>query len=411
MNSDYSTPAAVRTHNLSYVLHLIRTQGRITRAELIKDSHLSATTISALVNVLMDSGFIYEAGIGTSSGGRRPVKLEFNYNARYMLGIDMGNTHVTAVLMNLAGQVVETQTHAHDVLNQVNDTIQLIRESIYHLIEHNKIEISDLLGIGWTVPAPLINDVTGEFISYYMPTWQGVRPVSLLQPYFPEISIFMENDANAAAVAEKWWGSGVGVDNLVYIKLGTGIGAGLIIDGEIYRGFAGTAGEIGHMTVEPKGRLCRCGNSGCMESYVGLPGIMLDVRSGLLKEGALPENFEKFNFSSVIHEAQKGNAVCRDVIVNAGRYLGIGITNLMKMFDPGLIILGGELIAADRLLLQAVNDSVKERIAPLDLEPERIIIGNLGPDAVSVGAATIVLQRALDPSRLYQTLYHSQVDI
>jgi predicted NBD/HSP70 family sugar kinase len=138
---------------------------------------------------------------------------------------------------------------------------------------------------------------------------------------------------------------------------------------------------------------------------------MLDVRSGLLKEGALPENFEKFNFSSVIHEAQKGNAVCRDVIVNAGRYLGIGITNLMKMFDPALIILGGELIAADRLLLQAVNDSVKERIAPLDLEPERIIIGNLGPDAVSVGAATIVLQRALDPSRLYQTLYHSQVDI
>lgn len=337
--------------------------------------------------------------------------LQFNYNARYLLGVDMGNTHITAILMNLAGQVMGAQTRSFDVMNRVNETLELIHTIIFQMITHSGIHMEDLLGMGWTVPAPLVDENTGEFITYYMPAWRGVLPALKFQPYLDDLLIFMDNDANAAAVAEKWWGSGRGADNLAYIKLGTGIGSGLIIHNEIYRGSSGTAGEIGHTTIEANGRLCRCGNHGCMESYIGLPGIMLDVRAGLSKDPAWEENLEGLTFQNVIQQAKDGNPVCRQVIINAGKYLGIGIANLLNIVNPGMIILGGELVAAGDILIHAVQESVKERTIPFDSHLDKIIIGELGADAVAIGAATIVLQKALDPSRLYHTLRRNNTEI
>ncbi len=190
MNQDYSTPAAVRAHNLSYVLNLIRDRGTITRAELIEITRLSATTISALVNVLIDAEFIHEAGIGISSGGRRPVVLQFNYNARYLLGLDMGNTHITCVLMNLAGQVIDTQTRAFDVLNKVNESVELIRSIIFQLITHNGIHIEDVLGLGWTVPAPLLDDRHGRIhhlLYAFLERSFTRHPVAALLPRFTHL--------------------------------------------------------------------------------------------------------------------------------------------------------------------------------------------------------------------------------
>ncbi len=408
MIQGYSTPAAVRAHNLSYVLNLIRDRGTITRTELIEITRLTATTISALVNVLIASKFVEEAGIGISSGGRRPMVLQFNYNARYLLGVDMGSTHITAVLMNMAGEILGTLTYNMDVINHVDETLELIRSMIFQIITHKKIRMQDLLGVGLTVPAPLVNSVTGEFITYYMPAWRGVLPALKLKPYLNDLPIFVENDANAAAIAEKWWGCGSGTKNLAYIKLGTGIGSGLIIDNEIYRGFNGTAGEIGHTTIEADGRLCRCGNHGCMESYVGVPGIMQDARAGLSKDSTWSGNLEGLSIQEVIREAKNGNQVCRQVIINAGRYLGIGIANLLNIVNPELVILGGELVAAGDSFMRAVEESVKERTIPFSSNLEKIIIGELGVDTVAIGAATIVLKKALDPSRIHQTLHKKQ---
>jgi predicted NBD/HSP70 family sugar kinase len=314
--------------------------------------------------------------------------------------------------MNLAGRVIDSQTRAFDVLNKVNESVELIRSIIFQLITHNGIHIEDLLGLGWTVPAPLLDDSTGEFITYYMPTWSGVLPAIQLQPFFPDLPIFMENDANAAAIAEKWWGSGRGTNNLVFIKLGTGIGAGLVIDGEIYRGYSGIAGELGHTTIEADGRNCRCGNRGCMESYVGLPGIMIDARAGLAQDPTWQGAVDQLDIQKVILEAKAGNAICRQVLAKAGHYLGIGLSNLLNVFNPGLIILGGVLMegAGAELVLPAVHRTVQER-KPFDSHLDKIIVGELGAGAVAIGAATVVLQKALDPARLYQTLRRNTPEI
>ena len=403
MNQDYSTPATVRAHNLSFTINLIRERGTITRAELNQITHLSPTTISALVNVLIASGFVNEAGIGVSSGGRRPVVLEFNYDARYTLGVDMGATHITVIIMKLNGDVIYRSTRNVDVIHEPIPSLDVILEMIQAALADCRLTYDDLLGVGFTVPAPLINENTGEFLTYYMPDWAGIFPVNYLRKNI-DMPIYVENDANSAALAEKHWGSGRGYDNLAYIKLGTGVGSGLIIDNEIYRGVNGNAGEIGHTTIEAAGRLCRCGNHGCIESYVGIPGLLRDVREGLMKVPAWQNKLENLEIEQIIESAQSGNEVCVQVIDKAGKYLGIGIANLVNLFNPGLVVIGGELTAAGKLFLDPMQASIRERSIPFGIHREKLVLGELGADAVAIGAATLVMMNAFNEVNLYQTL-------
>jgi glucokinase-like ROK family protein len=403
MNQDYSTPAAVRAHNLSFTINLIRERGTITRAELNQITHLSTTTISALVNVLIASGFVTEAGIGVSSGGRRPVVLEFNYNARYTLGVDMGATHITVIIMKLNGQVIARKNRNVDVIHQPYLSLDSILEMIASILDERHLTYEDLLGVALTVPAPLIDEQTGEFLTYYMPAWAGILPVNYLRQTI-NLPIYVENDANSASLAEKYWGIGRGYDNLAYIKLGTGVGAGLIIDNEIYRGVNGNAGEIGHTTIEASGRLCRCGNHGCIESYVGIPGLLRDVREGLRNDPNWQSNLDALKIDQIIDAANNGNEVCTQVIAKAGKYMGIGIANLVNLFNPGLVVIGGELTAAGDLFLNSVLSSIRERSIPFGIHREKLVLGELGSDAVAVGAATLVMLNAFNEVNLYQTL-------
>jgi len=403
MNQDYSTPAAVRAHNLSFTLNLIRERGMITRTELNRITQLSPTTISALVNVLITSNFVQEAGIGESSGGRRPMVLQFNYDNRYTLGVDMGASHLTVVIMKLNGDIVARQNKVMDVISQPHDSIEMIRTMLHEIMDQNHISFEDLLGIGLTVPAPLISAKTGEFLTYYMPAWAGIHPAELLRQMV-DIPVYVENDANAAAMAEKYWGSGRGYEEMAYIKLGTGVGAGLIIRNEIYRGVSGNAGEIGHTTIEASGQLCRCGNHGCIESYVGIPGILRDAREGLAHDPEWKGRLNKLNLEMVLSTAREGNQACLQVISKAGRYTGIGIANLINLFNPGLVVIGGELIAAGDMFMNSVLASLRERTIPFDIHREKLVLGELGAEAVAIGAATLVMENAFSETNLYQTL-------
>ena len=403
MNQDFATPADVRARNLSLTLNIIRESGSLTRASLIETTHLSATTISSLVNVLIASDFVHEAGTGLSSGGRRPVVLEFNYDARSILGVDMGASHITSVLMNLSGKIRARLTRSVDVVNKPEDALNVLRSMIFQIMSQSGDHTEDLLGVGYTIPAPLTNPETGEFLTYYMPAWRGIRPVDEMHKII-DAPVYMENDANAAAMAENWWGSGRGFNNMIYIKIGTGVGSGLILDHTIYRGYSGNAGEIGHTTIESDGRLCRCGNKGCMEAYVGLPGFLKDARRALADDPVWKLKLDQLKMIDVIEEARRGNLACKEVISNAGKYLGIGIANLINLFNPAIVILGGDLTAAGPILMDSVHLSLRERSMPFESHKDRLILGELGGDAVAIGAATFVLQNAFNETNLYQTL-------
>jgi glucokinase-like ROK family protein len=399
-----TTPAAVRANNLSITLNLIRERGSITRTELMELTELSAPTISSLVNFLISAGFVEEKGSAASSGGRRPNLLHFNYDARHAVGVDMGATHVNVVCMNLAGQVKSHQSRRMDIVNLPRQTLDNIIEMVHEVITESQVPMDEILGLGLTVPAPLNTITSGTFLTHYMPSWKGISPIQELGKVF-SMPLYLENDANAGALAEKWWGSARKCDTIVFVKLGTGVGSGLIIGNEIYRGFSGTAGEIGHTTIETMGRRCRCGNQGCMESYVGLPGILMDARLGLAEDASWVGSLDNLTVQQVIEAARRGNQFCQQLIQTAGRYLGIGLANLVNIMNPGMLVLGGELAEAGDFLVEPMVTSMLNRSIPFEKHMEKIVMSELGQDAVAIGAATLAIIEAFSPSNLYRTLH------
>jgi glucokinase-like ROK family protein len=399
--SDFSTLGVhrVREVNLSRTINLIHQAGSISRAAIVRDTGLSPTTVSLLVNVLLESGFVHESGVGESSGGRPPILVEFDYSFRYLLGIDMGATHLTVVLMNLAGQVVARRHQLYDVAHKPDGTVEAMLTLIEETMADVGQSIANVLGMGIAVPAPLEGERLNRPSGVILPHWDGFNLIGALQPAL-SLPICVENDANAGAIAEKWWGKGSEHDNMAYIKLSTGVGGGLITGGTIYRGNGGTAGEIGHTTIDLDGPLCRCGKRGCLESYVGASALIARVAQMRQETNSKEFSAEPETIHAIIEAAHAGDVQSREVLEQAGCHVGVGIANLLNLLNPSLIVLGGELAAAGDFFLDAVLSSVRERAMPLAAQKAEICFSGVGNDAVAIGAATVVLQNAFEPANL-----------
>ncbi|MEZ4646053.1 MAG: ROK family protein [Chloroflexota bacterium] len=390
---------SVREQNLNQILNLIRQKRAVSRANIVRQTGLSATTVSAITSDLLNSGFVTESGVGQSSGGRPPILLTFNYNFRHVLGVDIGATHITAVAMNLNGTVAAHQSYKYDVVNDPDGAIQTLYTMVQQTMIDANLTADQILGMGVTIPAPLTGLNLDRLTTIYMPKWENVDLVDLLRQRFP-FPIYIDNDANAGAIAEKWWGKGREHSHLAYIKLGVGVGSGLILNNEIYRGSGGTAGEIGHTTINVNGPPCRCGNQGCMEAYVGINAVIEQVYQR--KTAAIPswQPEKPLTIEDIIHLAKTGDPICRSILRSTGTYLGIAIANLINLFNPKLIILGGDLTAAEELITDAVRLSVEERTMFKAAREATITLSTLGQDAVAIGGATLAIQYAFEPSRL-----------
>ncbi len=404
MNQKTANVSLIRDQNLKLILgYLLHKSGQTSRAELIRVSNLSGTTVSALVNILLNAGFAHETGMGKSIGGRRPITIELNQNYSYFMGVDIGGSHLSGAIIDLKGRPIASHSIQFDVIHNARATLQKVRQIIAQLLDTAKLNLADIAGIGVAIPTPLTGENQDQMLAFYMPDWEGLQVLDELKA-ISDLPLYLENDANAGAIAEKWWGIGKEYHSLAFIKLGIGVGSGLIINDEIYRGYAGSAGEIGHTTIESAGRLCRCGNRGCMESYVGIPGILMDVR----KKASLADA-NHLSIDTVIAKALAGDAVSKEVIENAGRYLGIAIANLINLMNPGIIVLNGVLMDAGDLIMQEVRASIKERTLPLRSENTPLVASKLGKDVVAIGAATLVIQNSIQLENINKFLFKEVV--
>ncbi|MGH2582451.1 MAG: ROK family transcriptional regulator, partial [Anaerolineales bacterium] len=307
---DTFTSLNVRDHNLSEVLRLIHSHGAMSRAALSRETGLSATTISALVTVLLESGFVREVGEAESSGGRPPILMEFEYEHHYAIGIDLGAAHITAIVIDFRGSPIASVTQEFDAMADASGAITAIRALIRQVVKKAGIDLTQVFGIGVGVPAPLEGEQLDRLSPVILPAWKDIDLRAEMRAEFGDLPIYIDNDANSGALAEKWWGRGREHSNLAYIKLGTGVGSGLIINNDIYRGSAGTAGEIGHTTISPNGPLCRCGNHGCMESYVGTPAILANAASKLKGKSSSALQNQNLTVRDVALGAVQGDPVC-----------------------------------------------------------------------------------------------------
>jgi len=402
--SETSTSLNVRDHNLSQVIQLIHRNGAMSRAQISRETGLSAPTISALANVLISSGLINEAGEAESSGGRRPILMQFKYQARYAIGVDLGATHITSMMINLGGTIVAMRTASVDAMRQPQVALDLIRAHLSELLAETKISTAEILGVGIAAPAPLEGEGLTRLSSIILPAWKDIDLKKEINREFEDLWVYVDNDANAGALAEKWWGKGRGYSNMAYIKLGTGVGSGLIVNDDIYRGSAGTAGEIGHTSINSDGPLCRCGNRGCMESYVGSPAIIADAANKLKVQPISNVDPANLKIRDLAVAALHGDPAAIQIVQKAGGYLGIAIANMLNLLNPGLIVLGGDLIAAGPVLLQAVKETALARAIPKAGKEVIIIASDLGDNVVAIGAATLVFHHVFQPGLIANIL-------
>jgi glucokinase-like ROK family protein len=382
------------------VLRLIWDEHRISRAEIARRMGLSRSTVTEIVDELLPTELIAEVGFGPSRGGRPPIVLEFNYQAGCILGVDMGAAHVAVALTDLRGNVLDWQHSLHPVRTDPEGTRALIARLCAAGLASQPGSRRTLVGIGIAVPCPVDPRHPDRFSEIVLPDWHGrsgFRPIATRY----KVPMFVDNDANLGALAERWWGAGRGVDDFAYVKVATGVGSGHIIEGKVYRGATGVAGEIGHMAIDPQGKPCVCGLRGCLATMVGAPALVERATELLARYPKSRLAGTRPTIESIEDAALAGDPLGLQVVHEAAGSLGVAVSGLLNLMNPKLVILGGGLSRLGDVLLEPLRDVIRKRTLVSSLAAADVCTSGLGPRSIAVGAATLVLDAALADARLF----------
>ena len=358
--------------------------GVASRADIARRTGLSRSTVSTLVSDLQRDGLIVDREGPTDAvprGGRPPVLIALGREAGVAVGIDFGKRHLAVAVGDLSHAILaETRREMpddYDASRGLDEAEELARE----VLEDAQVAPDEVLGVGLGVPGP-VHLATGTVgSSAILPGWVGARVAEEMSDRL-QLPVHVDNDANLGALAELHWGAGRGRSSLAYVKIATGIGGGLVLRGRLFRGAGGTAGEIGHTTIDEAGPICRCGSRGCLESFAATPAIV-----ELLRPSLGPD----LTAELVIQRAREGDLGARRAIGDAGRHIGSALANLCNLFNPELIVVGGTLAAAGEILMEPMREAVTRRAIPSAAEDVEIVPGVLGERAEMLGAVALVI--------------------
>jgi len=312
--------------------------------------------------------------------------------------VDLGATHVAAALVDLRGTVLAWEYRKHRVRDDPAGAQALGVELAERCLKSSGASPRRLLGLGLAVPSP-INPARPDAINeVVLPAWRGVAVGEPLRRRFG-VPLLIDNDATLGALAERWWGAGRDVRDFAYIKLATGIGAGLFMNGQLYRGANGLAGEIGHLAIDPLGEPCLCGLRGCLVTLVGSPALVGRARALLAEfpESALAGG--EFGITIMEDAALAGDPLALKVVREAAHHLGVAVADLINLLNPKVVIVGGGLSRLGDLLLEPLRETVRGHTLVSSVDASHIVTSSLGGRAVAVGAATLLLHRALSDPR------------
>ncbi|WP_344530634.1 ROK family transcriptional regulator [Streptomyces albiaxialis] len=365
--------------NLERVVRAVRMAGSLTQAEIARTTGLSAATVSNIVRELKDGGTVEVTP--TSSGGRRARAVSLSADAGTVVGIDFGHSHLRVAVGNLAHTVLEEAAEPIDVDASSAEGFDRAEQLAHRLIAKSGISPEKVIGVGLGVPGP-IDIGTGVLGSTaILPGWAGTNPRDEMARRLG-VPVHVDNDANLGALGEQVWGAGRGAADLAYIKVASGVGAGLVINGQIYRGPGGTAGEIGHITLDESGPVCRCGNRGCLETFTAARYVLPLLHSS---------HGTDLTMARVVELAGQGDPGCRRVVADIGRHIGSGVASLCNLLNPSRVVLGGPLAEARDLVLDPVRDSVARYAIPSAARQLKVVPGELGSRAEVLGALALVL--------------------
>ncbi len=394
----------IATHNVKNlnkhaVLDLIRfSSDGISRAQLAQKMDLSRAAMTAIVNDLLESQVIQETEARSKLSGRPPIILEINPNRGYVVGIDLGASHFSIAIANFTSQIIDETETPFDISLGPEKTLKAIDNTLKEHLHLNNITLAQINAVGMGVPGPISSEAGTVIAPPIMPGWDGFPIRSTLETMW-NCPVSLNNDAELGALGEWAFGVGRGEDYLAYIKVGTGIGAGLFLNSQIYRGSTGSAGEIGHLTVDENGPACECGNTGCLEAMAGGRAIARQGQDAILKGQATllstmgpPENLTARDVASA---ARRGDFVAQQIISKAGSTLGIAIAGMVNLLNPHMIVIGGGVSEIGDLFLQPIRDAVERRSLPASVRNVKINSAVLHRRSSILGAVVQALSIAI----------------
>ncbi|MGY1736792.1 MULTISPECIES: ROK family protein [unclassified Geodermatophilus] len=373
------------------LVEALRMSGPSTRAQLVERTGLSRATVSGYVADLVDRGLVAPGDdAGAVETGGRPARLvHLTRRAGVVVGVDIGRTHVRVAVADLSHEIVGEETTTLPVADLDSDAVlDTVAGQVRAELRRAGACTEDVVGAVVGLPTPVVGRAASArgtvARSNILPTWSGRTPAPALQERLG-VPVIVENDANLGAVAEVRWGAGRGSRATLYLKMATGVGGALVIDGDLLRGVSGTAGEMGHVSLDPAGPLCRCGNRGCLELTAGGTALLRAIRT------AAPHHTD---LRSLVAGAQEGDQACRRLIADAGASVGFVLGGLVNVLNPDRIVVGGELGTAGDLLVDPLRRALEQSAIPAAAEQLTVVPGSLGARAEVLGALAVALREA-----------------
>ncbi len=375
-----------------FLLATLERLGTATLAELAEATGMSVSTVSALAKKLMHDGVLVE-NLTTKVGVGRPASaLSMAPADGSVLGVDLGHSHLTVAVGSTSGDITTHTVEALEPGEAAGDTLRRIQTIATTLLHTSGVTMSELLAVAIGVPAP-IDRTTGQIASNnILPGWVGFAPAEELTALL-NVPVVLENDANLGALGESTAGAGRGIDDFIFVKVSTGIGAGLYLGGRIYHGGQGSAGEIGHLQVRPDGNLCRCGSRGCLETVVSLPHII---------ESLQPAYDSPVTFDYIRRLVSNNDAGTARVLTDLGITIGAQLAGLCTTLNPSAIVVGGRIGTLSPHVTAGIGTAIRQSTQPFAAKGLAVVQSELGSLAEVTGAvqlATITAQRLSSRSR------------
>lgn len=395
--------AWVRKMNRSVILAVFRTHKTLSRARLASETGLNPSTVSSIVGELINENLIRETNLVQSSTGRPGMLLELNPEGGCAIGVEINVDYIEMIVSDFAANILWREKQASAPENGQQETmkqvVRLAKKASAFVAARN----CRLLGVGVGVPG-LVEVTSGLLRIAPNLHWVDVPVQVALKQEF-DCPIYVENEANVAALGEYYFGAAQNVKDFIYLSAGVGLGSGIIMGGKLFQGMFGYAGEAGHMTLDVKGEMCGCGKRGCWETFVGPRAVVQRVQRSLasgtksIVTDIAGGDISKIAIGDVLQAAQKGDQLAIDAFQQVAFYLGIGIANLVNLFDVEVVVLGGALNTASPLILKEVERVAFENILAPGRERFRIIPSAHGTDACIMGAIALVLDDFLQDPR------------
>ncbi len=384
-NAPRASRSLMRDINVSLLIELIRRSGQISRAELARQSQLSAPAVSSIVERLLSRGIVVEVTTAPSSGGRPPVLLSVDPKAGYVVGIKLRGDGLTTVVCDLDTRVICSVEHYFSLVGDPMAALDAIETETRRALRKAKVPLSKVLGIGVGLSG-IIDSSIGVCRFSHLLQWNDVELAGPLRRRLG-LQVWVENDVNTLAVAEKWAGDALAANDFLTLSVGRGVGLGIVIERSLYRGAQGASGEFGHMVVEPGGPKCECGRFGCLEALVG---------EGAIRRRISERKGHDISRDELLTLIDLGDSATVEVVESAGRKLGLAVANVVTLLNPELLIICGEGTSLGDAFLDPIVNAVRQQtFANLGRDLD-VRIQSWGDDAWAVGAATLVLRESFN---------------